>query len=53
MFSNADFQSDDASQGWDGRSHGQDLKPGVYVYFAELVTGTETLRYYGEVTLIR
>lgn len=53
VFSRGDFQSDDATQGWDGRSRGQELKPGVYVYFARLELGTESLQYFGEITLIR
>lgn len=39
--------------GWDGRFQGQNLNPGVYLYYAEIELDGEIKTYYGEVSLLR
>ncbi|MEM6723128.1 MAG: gliding motility-associated C-terminal domain-containing protein, partial [Bacteroidota bacterium] len=54
LFTANDFQPDDPTFGWDGTMKGQELNPGVYVYFAEVefIDGV-VVPISGDVTLIR
>lgn len=54
MFAIAHFQPNDLSKGWDGRFKGQDVAPGVYVYYAvvRFVDG-ESVIFRGDVTVFR
>ncbi len=54
LFSRSNFKADDPNFGWDGRSKGRDVLPGVYVYFIEVEyfdNTTDILE--GDVNLIR
>ncbi len=48
------FRTDDPEQGWDGSFRGQNMNPGVFVYYAEVefIDGV-TIVYQGDVTLVR
>jgi gliding motility-associated-like protein len=48
------FETTDIDQGWDGRHNGEDLNPGVFVYYVNVtfIDGTEDLLK-GDVTLVR
>jgi gliding motility-associated-like protein len=54
VFEAEGFQPNAPTEGWDGRFRGQELQPGVYVYYAEIefIDG-EVIHYEGDVTLIR
>lgn len=54
VFENRNFLPNDPQLGWDGKSKGQDLNPGVYVYVVEVeyVNG-ETEIISGDITLVR
>ncbi len=49
-----DFDKNDLSKGWDGKARGQDVSPGVFVYYAEvLFKDGEVVLYKGDVTVVR
>ena len=49
-----DFEKNDLSKGWNGTARGQDVNPGVFVYYAEvLFIDGETVLFKGDVTLVR
>ena len=54
LFENSNFPPNDPALGWDGRSSGTFMQPGVYVYWANLrtVDGLEIVKI-GDVTLVR
>ena len=54
MFVAAEFQPHDSSRGWDGRFKGQEVAPGVYVYYAvvRFIDG-ESVVFRGDVTVFR
>lgn len=54
VFADFNFQPNDPGHSWDGYHKGQQVTPGVYVYFAEIefVDG-EVLIYKGSVTVVR
>ncbi|MCW3463367.1 PKD domain-containing protein [Chitinophaga nivalis] len=54
IFERANVNTEDPSQGWDGKFKGTPLNPDVFVYYAEVIcdTGESTLLK-GNVTLIR
>lgn len=54
VYSRANFNANDASQGWDGRFRGNVLPPDVYVYTLELVCENQTIiTLKGDITLVR
>ena len=54
LFEARNFQSGDADSAWDGTFKGEDLNPGVYVYWAEVVyVDGKVELYQGDVTLVR
>ncbi|MBR9920664.1 MAG: T9SS type B sorting domain-containing protein [Bacteroidetes bacterium] len=54
VFLATDIIPGDASQGWDGRFRGRMMNPGVFVYFAELLTvDGRIILIKGEISLIR
>ncbi|MCB0639467.1 MAG: choice-of-anchor L domain-containing protein, partial [Lewinella sp.] len=53
LFSRSHFSPNDPSLGWDGRSQGQALNTGVFVYLFELrLTDGRRVTYQGEVVLL-
>ncbi len=54
LFTNQDFRPNDPASGWDGRSRGELVDPGVFVWWTEveLVDG-RTLELHGDVTVVR
>lgn len=54
VFERSNFQPNDPTLGWDGRFRGQDMNPGVFVYYAivEFIDGQEVL-FKGDVTVER
>ncbi len=54
LFEAKDFYPNDNTYGWDGNFKGEKMKPGVYVYFAEIeFSDGLKLIYKGDVTLMR
>ena len=54
VYSRANFNANDPSQGWDGRFSGNVLPPDVYVYTLELVCENQTIiTLKGDITLVR
>ncbi len=54
MYEAKDFYPNDNSYGWDGNFKGERMKPGVYVYFAEIeFSDGLKIIYKGDVTLMR
>jgi gliding motility-associated-like protein len=54
MYTITDFQPNDPALGWNGTFRGDDMNPGVYVWYMEVefIDGVVEL-YKGDVTLIR
>ncbi len=54
VFEKLDFPVNDASQGWDGRFHGKNPQPGVYVYQIEVYCSNgDLIKFGGNVSLIQ
>ncbi|MEI6949270.1 PKD domain-containing protein [Paraflavisolibacter sp. H34] len=54
VFERRNFNSNDASSGWDGTYKGKKLAPDTFIYFCEAVcSNNEVLPYKGDVTLLR
>jgi gliding motility-associated-like protein len=54
VYSKANFNANDPSQGWDGTFRGSQLPPDVYVYTLELVCENQTIiTLKGDITLVR
>ena len=54
LFQKSQFAPNVPSEGWDGRSQGATVNPGVFVYYAELITSdARTERISGDVTVIK
>ncbi|MBK8193966.1 MAG: hypothetical protein IPK76_12430 [Lewinellaceae bacterium] len=54
VYEHYNFQPNSPTIGWDGKHRGQELNPGVFVWYAvlEFIDGTEAL-YKGDVTVKR
>ncbi len=54
VYSKANFNANDPSQGWDGTFRGSQLPPDVYVYTLDLVCENQTIiTLKGDITLVR
>jgi gliding motility-associated-like protein len=54
VFEKLKFQPNDPQYGWDGTFSGDEMEPGVYLYWAEIkVKGDKTLTEAGDITLLK
>lgn len=54
LFEQKDFPPNDSNYGWDGTFKGEDVEPGVYIYYTEIrYADGEILTFKGEILLVR